>query len=231
MKRTKLITIDEAVEAKGQHKRPCSDCPWSRESLPGWLGGVSVDTWLKEAHGNMDIPCHTLKGAQCAGAAIYRTNVCKLHVADGVLLLPADRERVFATPLEFKAHHEKGPKGSAPSQTEGTQGTPHSPNGESPMPKAEVIAFNLKLNTVKAAAQKKLDAAKAASEKKIAAAVEKGKREASKVVESVTKVDAVLADIEKVLNDSDPKLTAEKKVAKIKGLVEKGQKICDKHLV
>ena len=99
------------------------------------------------------------------------------------------------------------------------------------MPKAEVIASNLKLNTVKAAAQKKLDAAKAASEKKIAAAVEKGKREASKVVESVTKVDAVLADIEKVLNDSDPKLTAEKKVAKIKGLVEKGQKICDKHLV
>lgn len=231
MKRKQLITIDEAKPAKGQHTKPCSDCPWSRESLPGWLGGVSVDTWLKEAHGNVDIPCHTLKGAQCAGSAIYRTNVLKRNVADGVLLLPADRTRVFATPMEFKAHHERGPKGSVPTTDEGTQGTPHIPNGESPMPKADVIATNMKTANVKAIAQKKFDAAKASSEKKLAAAVVKGQKEVGKVVESVTKVDAVLADIEKVLNDTDPKLTDAKKLAKIKALTEKGQKICDKHLV
>lgn len=222
-RRKQLITIDEAKEAQGQHTKPCSDCPWSRKSLPGWLGGVSVDTWLKEAHGNVDIPCHTLKGAQCAGSAIYRTNVLKRHVADGVLLLPADRERVFATPTEFKAHHESGPKGSSPPQ--------HNPSsGESPMPKAEVIAMNLKIDGVKAAAQKKFDAAKASAEKKLAAAVAKGQKETGKVVESVAKVDAVLTDIEAVLNSTDGKLTDAKKLAKIKSLVEKGQKVCDKHL-
>jgi hypothetical protein len=107
VKQRKLISSSEAVPAKCQHTSPCSDCPWSREALPGWLGGPSADEWLKRAHGEEVIDCHTLRGAQCAGAAIYRANVCKRTRHPQALRLPADREAVFATPQEFKQYHEQ----------------------------------------------------------------------------------------------------------------------------
>lgn len=103
---TRLVSADQAVRAKRQHKTPCSDCPWARESLPGWLGGATADDWVQRAHGEDLVECHTLLGAQCAGLAIYRKNVCKTPRFPDTLVLPADRETVFATPAEFKAHHE-----------------------------------------------------------------------------------------------------------------------------
>lgn len=108
--RRKLISSAEAVQAKRQHKTPCSDCPWSRQSLNGWLGGVSVESWLREAHGDAPVPCHVLKGAQCAGMAIYRANVCKLPRSPEALRLPANQTKVFSMPMEFAAHHNSTPK-------------------------------------------------------------------------------------------------------------------------
>jgi len=62
------------------------------------------------AHGEERIECHTLLGAQCAGAAIYRANVAKRPRDKGVLLLERDRRTVFATPTEFMEHHRKVPR-------------------------------------------------------------------------------------------------------------------------
>ncbi len=107
MKRKQLISSDEAEQADGQHVDPCSDCPFSREALPGWLGTMTVDEWIKAAHGEAHVECHTLIGAQCAGCAIYRRNVCKRMRNPESLDLPADREKVFATPAEFREHHQK----------------------------------------------------------------------------------------------------------------------------
>ena len=45
-------------------------------------------------------------GAQCAGAAIYRANVCKSPRDGSLLKLPADRETVFADKSEFWEHHD-----------------------------------------------------------------------------------------------------------------------------
>ncbi len=104
----KLLSIEEAVAAKSQHLKPCSDCPWTREALPGWLGGVSIEEWLAAAHGEGRIDCHTLLGAECAGAAVYRANVAKL-CRGAALRLPADREAVFGSPAEFAAHHSRRP--------------------------------------------------------------------------------------------------------------------------
>lgn len=103
--RKKLITSDEAVPAKKQHKRPCSDCPWSKKSLPGWLGGLSAEEWLQVAHGDSPVPCHALKGAQCAGLAIYRANVGKAPREVECIRLDADRDAVFASPQKFTDHH------------------------------------------------------------------------------------------------------------------------------
>lgn len=100
----KLISSDEAVKGTCQHTKPCSDCPFSRESLPGWLGGGDVDDWVRAAHSDMVLPCHVIDNMQCAGAAIYRRNVAKLPMPPN-LILEKDKETVFASPMEFKAHH------------------------------------------------------------------------------------------------------------------------------
>ena len=107
LKRKQLISSAEAVPAQGQHKQPCSDCPWARTALRGWLGGFHVDDWIATAHGDAIIECHALKGAQCAGAAIYRANVCKSPRDPNALRLPPNRETVFGNPAEFTAHHNR----------------------------------------------------------------------------------------------------------------------------
>lgn len=107
-RRRRLLTDADAVPAKGQHEQPCSDCPWSRQALPGWLGSLSADEWVEAVHGEVRIECHALKGAQCAGSAIYRANVCKRPRDPETLLLKADRSTVFATPQEFREYHGRG---------------------------------------------------------------------------------------------------------------------------
>jgi hypothetical protein len=105
--RRKLITYDEARPAKEQHKKPCSDCPFARDALPGWLGSHTIEEWVLMVHGENYIECHTLTGAQCAGAAIYRKNVAKLPIDKRILLLPTDHQRVFSSPREFVDHHSR----------------------------------------------------------------------------------------------------------------------------
>lgn len=107
MKRRQLITSDQAVQTRGQTKRPCSDCPFARTALPGWLGGDSIQQWLQYAHGEFKVDCHTRKDNQCAGLSIYRANVGKRCRDQSILVLPDDDEAVFASPQEFAEHHER----------------------------------------------------------------------------------------------------------------------------
>jgi hypothetical protein len=100
-------TADQSITARHQHKKPCIDCPFSRESIHGWLGDSSIDEWLQSVHGEARLNCHTISNQQCAGAAIYRGNMCKLPRDRNLLVLPPDRKLVFSTPAEFKKHHEE----------------------------------------------------------------------------------------------------------------------------
>ena len=104
-KRKLLVTTAEATPATQQHKKPCSDCPWRRDSVPGWLGNLGPQEWVYAAHGEARIDCHVHVGAQCAGAATYRSNVAKRPRDPETLVLPSDRERVFATWQEFLEYH------------------------------------------------------------------------------------------------------------------------------
>lgn len=103
-----LKTYHDAKPKKKQHTSPCSDCPFARKSLPGWLGSTTAEQWIQALHGEARIECHTVSNQQCAGAAIYRANVCKAPRTAGVLQLPPDPIKVFAWPLEFLTHHKKG---------------------------------------------------------------------------------------------------------------------------
>lgn len=100
--------------------KPCNDCPWRRNALPGWLGPYSVERWLEVVNTDVPIACHqTLVNTddrgvgdwsdesimQCRGAAIYRANTCKLPRDPEVVTGPVDRETVFAHRSEFLGYH------------------------------------------------------------------------------------------------------------------------------
>lgn len=106
LRKGQLKTFDQAKTTKKQHTKPCSDCPWSRNSVPGWLAQSTPIEWLEYAHGETLLECHTLIPQQCAGAAIYRANVCKVPRDKTQLQLPADEIRVFANQQEFYDHHK-----------------------------------------------------------------------------------------------------------------------------
>lgn len=108
-KRTQLISCDEATPATGQHSKPCGDCPWRRRSLEGWTGSLSADDWVAIACSEDTADCHTLSGAQCAGLAIFRANICKVPRDPKAFRLPRDKKDCFATPNEFLDHHKDVP--------------------------------------------------------------------------------------------------------------------------
>lgn len=105
MKR-KLIAAGTMPPAKVQITKPCTDCPMTREALSGWLGGATPDEYVRLAHSDLVVPCHVHGNVQCAGMAIYRANVVK-RCDEPNLVLPKDKETVFATPFEFLAHHDR----------------------------------------------------------------------------------------------------------------------------
>lgn len=106
--RRQVVAASEGRPAKGQHKKPCSDCPWARTAMPGWTGNMTPDEWLQALHGEAQVDCHTQIGAQCAGGAIYRANVCKTPRDRTLLRLVPNTKLVFSSPSEFVDHHTKG---------------------------------------------------------------------------------------------------------------------------
>lgn len=101
-----------------QHDKPCGECPFSRTTKPGTLGGSSPMTYVGQAYGPFWLPCHSThdytcpearldpNNSQCAGAAIHRANIGRADLMPQPLLhLPPDCKRVFATQAEFLAHH------------------------------------------------------------------------------------------------------------------------------
>lgn len=102
----KLITKDRAKPSSRQHKTPCSDCPFRRDSLRGWLGGSSAREFVRMANSDAAYSCHTVVGPQCAGLAIFRANICKSPRDPKVLTTRQNKVAVFAWHDEFLAHHE-----------------------------------------------------------------------------------------------------------------------------
>jgi len=104
MKQRQLLTYRDVKKTKKQHTSPCSDCPWARKSIKGWLGSNSPECFVALAHGEGTQECHTTNKL-CAGLAIYRANVCKSPRDENQLRLSPDNITVFSSPTEFLSHH------------------------------------------------------------------------------------------------------------------------------
>jgi hypothetical protein len=113
--RRQLLSFLDATTTPRQHTGPCSDCPWSRKSVPGWLARMTPEEWIACAQGDGLIECHTKKASdgeawQCAGAARFRSNILKVPRDPNILQnLKADVVRVFASVGEFLTHHTGKP--------------------------------------------------------------------------------------------------------------------------
>jgi hypothetical protein len=103
-----------------QHTTPCATCPFRRTTEPGYLGGSPTQTYVGQTEAGFMIACHSCINyddpdwkekasvygnvGQCAGAAIFRSNIEKPRPA--LLTLPPNTDIVFASYAEFVAHHE-----------------------------------------------------------------------------------------------------------------------------
>lgn len=104
-----------------QLTQPCKECPWRRDSYPGYLGASDPIDFLQLEETEAHMPCHLTvdyersdwkeqvsQAPQCAGRAIYLSNRCKSPLNKDLLKLPADPEAVFSFPQEFAEHHSRG---------------------------------------------------------------------------------------------------------------------------
>lgn len=76
-----------------------------RDSKPGFFVSGVLPVWIAHLHSDTLIPCVDREDTQCAGAAIYRMNICRPPGVEGLLVLPANRKDVFELPTEFVNHH------------------------------------------------------------------------------------------------------------------------------
>jgi len=115
-------------------KTPCVECPFRRDSAPGYLGGYTPEMYLKATFSPASLACHKSKGFHegeieeqrvCTGLAAFRANngyIASVQTEDQhgrPVLVPtsahestqfvgSDTETYFETPEEFYFHHEKG---------------------------------------------------------------------------------------------------------------------------
>ena len=103
----------------------CVECPFSRKSIPGWLGSSgNAEDFLKSLNGGETrLPCHlcvdwnsedlelSIQNARvCEGYLIYLRNQMKaprnIDLMRETRRVTPNRDSVFSSPGEFIDHHD-----------------------------------------------------------------------------------------------------------------------------
>lgn len=111
-------------------KVPCVECPFRRDSAPGYLGGYTPEMYMDVTFSPASLACHKSNGFHegeierqrvCTGIAAFRANTG--HIAsiltnhsgavptaahESTKFVGSDTETYFATAEEFCAHHKPG---------------------------------------------------------------------------------------------------------------------------
>lgn len=116
-----LPMITKYVESAA---KPCSDCPFRRNAMPGWLGESSPEGFLDCIQRDEPLPCHQTinyedpdwlvkwsrqrnTGRMCAGSLIFMANKAQRPHDPTFPTMPADKATVFANSVEFVRHHRE----------------------------------------------------------------------------------------------------------------------------
>lgn len=103
-------------------KKPCFDCPWRKDSPPGWLGQNDPEHLVRLVMAGLPHVCHTSvkwdgegdegfsgKGKTCVGALAAMANAKYDYKLTNVLKMAigwvGPRDDVFANFKEFLDHH------------------------------------------------------------------------------------------------------------------------------
>lgn len=102
-------------------KRPCGECPFRREAMPGWLGAATPESFVIEISMERPLPCHSSIdyerrdwkqqweaqriGMICAGSLIFTANMAKLPRDRAFPRMANDHKLVFSTPAQFITYH------------------------------------------------------------------------------------------------------------------------------
>lgn len=97
------MTINDLPYAKG----PCGQCPFRKESLKSWLGGVRAS----EIANSTSFVCHKNTTLQCAGHMVVCENnnefVKSAEAMFGEKIQIKNMAVLFDTPDQFINHHER----------------------------------------------------------------------------------------------------------------------------
>lgn len=101
-------------------KKPCGECPFRKKNKlvhNGKPGGSHPEVYVGQSEGPFWLPCHSDKAyadknsdhkvvQQCAGAAIYRSNIgVSEKMPDAIHILPEDKKLVFESHADFVSHY------------------------------------------------------------------------------------------------------------------------------
>lgn len=102
--------------------KPCKECPWRKDSIPGWLGDSTPLEFLQLNESEQHMPCHLTVDYEsddweelvqdapaCAGRLVHLKNRCKQpmdpSLAEAMKGVEADHDKIFFDPSEFFRHH------------------------------------------------------------------------------------------------------------------------------
>ena len=108
---------------KFNKKTPCSECPFRKTALPGWLGPDSAKSVMEKVHGEGGYPCHMdmdgkpkdasgnvdcTEVEQCAGAIFHANASCKSYRDPDLNKMQKRLGTDFQVlnRLEFVKHHD-----------------------------------------------------------------------------------------------------------------------------
>lgn len=124
------VTVARDGGPKLAKEKSCRECPFRRDSAPGYLGGYSPEMYLDAVLSPQSLSCHCSPGfhdrvietqLHCTGLAAFRANlgwIASVRLPNGMTVpsnahkstqaVGCDTEQYFATCDEFYQHHTAG---------------------------------------------------------------------------------------------------------------------------
>lgn len=106
---------------KNNLKTPCAECPFRKNSAPGWLGGETVQDTFQHVSGEGDFACHMTRQkkraqmSRCRGSLLFMKKSGKRpQYNDGLVRIfrelgQPDTSNILSVP-EFFNHHSVAKK-------------------------------------------------------------------------------------------------------------------------